>query len=198
MQVELEAKFLGVDPAAIRLRLQSLAAELVHPEHLMKRRPYDFADGRLRSKGGWVRVRAEAGTVTLSYKQLNNRTLTGTHELTLEVNDFDKACELVEAIGLEATSYQETKREAWQFDGCEVTIDTWPWIPTFVEIEGPTEAKVKAVAQALGFDWAEALHGSVEIAYQHYYAVTEEEIWQWKEITFGPVPSWLERKRKNA
>jgi len=32
-------------------------------------------------------------------------------------------------------SYQETRREKWMLDDAEVTIDTWPWIPTFIEIE---------------------------------------------------------------
>src|SRR3989344_5617999 len=53
-------------------------------------------------------------------------------------------------------SYQETKREKWTMGNSEITIDTWPWIPTFLEIESPTEEEVKSIAKKLGFDWKDA------------------------------------------
>ena len=97
---------------------------------------------------------------------------------------------------MHAKSYQETKRERWELAGVEVTIDTWPWIPTFVELEGKSEQDLKHVATLLELDWAKALHGSVETAYQALYDVTDEEIDTWQEIKFIPVPDWLEKHRK--
>jgi len=93
-------------------------------------------------------------------------------------------------------SCQETKREKWLLDGSEITIDTWPWIPTFIEIESPAEENVKDIALKLGLDWNKAMHGSVETAYQKYYNVTEEEVDGWDKIIFCDVPEWLEKKRK--
>jgi len=78
----------------------------------------------------------------------------------------------------------------------EITVDTWPWIPTFVEIESATEEEIHKVSDSLGFDWGKALHGSVETAYQDLFDVTEDEVDGWKEIIFTPVPDWLEIKRK--
>ena len=126
-----------------------------------------------------------------------DRTLHGTKEISLEVSDFENACALFEATGLVVKAYQETKREKWQVENCEVTIDTWPWIPTFVEIEGPSEEVVRTTAGQLGFEWGDALFGSVENAYQTYFEATEEEIDSWPEIVFSPVPEWLEKKRKS-
>ncbi|MDZ4229734.1 MAG: CYTH domain-containing protein, partial [Candidatus Veblenbacteria bacterium] len=146
--------------------------------------------------GGWVRARDEGDRVTLTYKQLNDRTLRGTQEVSVVVNDFERTCQLLGAIGLEAKSYQETKRETWRLKDCEVTLDTWPWIPPVVELEGGDEAIVKQAAAELGFDWTEALHGSIENVYQKYYNVTEAEVDHWSEVTFVPVPDWLEAKRK--
>jgi len=40
------------------------------------------------------------------------------------------------------------------------------------------------------------LHGSVEIAYQNYYNVSEGEIDGWENITFIPTPDWLESQKK--
>ncbi|MBP6943247.1 MAG: hypothetical protein KBB55_04375, partial [Candidatus Buchananbacteria bacterium] len=95
-----------------------------------------------------------------------------------------------------AKAYQETKREKWLLGDVEVTIDTWPWVPTFVELEGPTEEEVKAAAQKLGLDWNQVMHGSVETIYQMHYDFTEAEIDHWDSITFIPEPEWLVAKKK--
>ena len=196
MQTEIEAKFLGIKPDAIRGDLKKNKAVLVHSERRMKRKTFDYPDKKLRKSKGWIRVRDEGDKTTLAYKRLIDRTLEGTKEISVVVDNFDAICNLLIGIGLDCKSYQETKREKWILDKVEVTIDTWPWIPTFVELEGESETRLKDVAFKLGLDWAKALHGSVEIAYQAYYNVTEEEINSWEKITFIPVPDWLEVRRK--
>ena len=196
METELEAKFLDIDPDSLRKSLKENGAKLAHPERLMKRKAFDFPDERLEKEGGWIRVRDEGDKITLSYKRLVDRTLHGTKEITVEVSDFEKTCNILIAAGLQADAYQETKREKWELEGSEITIDTWPWIPTFVEIEAPTEDKLKEVASKIDLDWSKAMHGSVETAYQKYFDVTEEEVDNWESITFAPVPEWLEVKRR--
>lgn len=196
MQTELEAKWLDIDLGILRAKLKSLGAKLVHPERLMRRKNFDFEAKPLEKIGGWVRVRDQGDKITMSYKQLNDRSLHGTKEVTVVVDDFQKTCEFLEDIGLKEFAVQETKREAWEVDGVEVAIDTWPWIPTFVEVEGMSEHDVRSVAERLGLEWSKALHGSVEIAYQAYYGVTDQELYNCPAIVFGPVPDWLERRRR--
>ena len=195
MHTEIEAKFLNINPDLLRAKLNSLNARLVFPERTMKRKNYDFEDERLQKISGWVRVRDEGDKVTLSYKQLNDRSIHGTKEAHVTVLDFEDTCNFLESIGMKQKSYQVTKRESWLLDGVEIEIDTWPWIPQFVELEGKSKQSIKRVASKLEFDWQKALHGSVEIAYQAYFDVTEDEIDAWKEITFIPTPDWLEIKR---
>lgn len=122
--------------------------------------------------------------------------LDGTAEVSVVVDDFDAACNVLTAIGLCCKSYQETKRETWELQDVEVTIDTWPWIPAFVELEGESEAQLKDATLTLDLDWTKALHGSVETAYQAYYDVTEEEIDSWERIVFIQVPDWLSARKK--
>lgn len=198
MQTEIEAKFTDVDPASVRARLQETRATLKQPEILMRRAVFDYPDRRLYSVRGWVRVRDEGEKITLSYKQVNDRTLYGTQEISVVVDDFEETCRFLLAIGLKTKSHQETRREKWLYGEVEITIDTWPWIPPFVEIEGPNEEVVKQAARDLGFDWSKALYGSVEPVYQMHYDVTEEEINHWESITFIPTPDWLLARRKQA
>ncbi len=196
MQTEIEAKFPDINVSELHAKLKTVGAVLEHPEISMRRKNFDYADRRLEKAGGWVRVRDEGNKVTMSYKQLNDRTLHGTQEVNLVVDSFEEACHFLTIIGLEQKAYQETKREKWLFQDVEVTIDTWPWIPSFVELEGPSEELVKKVASDLGFDWSQAMHGSVEIVYQMHYDFTEEEICSWSEITFIPEPDWLLANKK--
>ncbi len=198
MTTEIEAKWLDVNHSELRTTLKKAGAKLIHAERMMVRKNFDFPDNRLDKVNGWVRVRSEGDKVTLSYKQLYNRTLVGTKEVSVEVSDFDDTCSFLESVGLQSKSYQETKRESWKIGAVEVELDTWPWIPSFVEIEAPDEAALRDVAEQLGLDYKNALHGSVEVAYQAVYDVTEEEIDYWKEIVFSEVPGWLEEKRINS
>lgn len=196
MKPEIEAKFLDVDFDAVRAKLRELGAECVQPMQLMRRRNFDYADGRLQAINGWVRVRDEGNKVTLAYKQLDHRGIDGTKEVSVEVSDFDDTVELLLAAGLRQTSYQETRRESWVLDDVQIELDIWPWVRSFVEIEAPDEETLFKTADKLGFRKEDALHGSVEITYLQEYDVTESEVDAWPEITFMPVPDWLEAKRK--
>ncbi len=196
MHTEVEAKFPNIDADALREKLRSAGAILEFPEVLMRRRNFDYEDRRLEKSGRWIRLRDESNKVTLTFKQLNDRTLHGTKEVEVVVNDFDKTLDFLVAAGFVPKSYQETRREKWKLGETEITIDTWPWVPTFVEVEAADEETVKNVAGKLGLDWNTAMYGSVETIYQMNYDVTEAEIDGWESITFVPEPEWLLAKKK--
>jgi adenylate cyclase class 2 len=193
MHTEIEAKFLDVDHSVMRAKLQECGAELVYPVRLMRRKNYNLPNGDTRA---WVRIRDEDGRITVSYKQLDDRSLHGTKEINLTVDDFGQAEAFMEAVGLVSSSEQYTKRESWKMDSVEIELDEWPWVKPFLEIEGPDEQAVRDAATKLGLEWDAAVHGSVEIAYRAEYEVTDEDINGMPVIDFGPVPEWLEAKRK--
>lgn len=196
MQTEIEAKFLNADHNTLRLKLKQVGAELIQPRRLMRRKNYDFANMRLGKKHrGWVRLRDEGDKTTLSYKQLND-SLHGTQEVNLTVESFDKSDALLAAIGLGVKQSQETKRESWKLGKVEIELDEWPWIKPFAEIEGPDETTVRQVAAKLGLDWPSALHGSVEVAYQAEYDITDDDIYAVADMKFDdPAPkNWRRHK----
>jgi len=195
MQTEIEAKFLDIDVDGLRKKLKDNGATLVHPERLMHRKNFDYTDRRLDKIGGWIRVRDEGDRVTLSYKQSIDKSITGTSEVEVVVDSFEKTVDLLLAIGLDLKSSQETKRERWLMDGVEVTLDTWPWIPSFAELEGETEEKVKAAALKLDLDISLAMHGGVAPVFCKYYNVSILEVNEMKQIVFSPVPEWLREKK---
>lgn len=196
MQTEIEAKFLNVSHDELRKKLQELGAECVQPMRLMRRAVFDFPNKVLSKKGGWARVRDEGDKVTMSYKQLKDRTVSGTEEVNLTVDNYKNAVDFLENIGLMQKAYQETKRESWRLKDVEIELDLWPWLEPMLEIEAQSDALLKKTAEKLGLNMKSAVHGSVEIVYASVYNVSEEEVCAWPKITFIDIPEWLESKRK--
>lgn len=197
METEIEAKFLDIDPDEIRAKLRALGGVLVHPERLMRRCVFDFDDNRLDAVGAWVRVRDEGDRVTMSFKQQNDDTLHGTKDITVTVGNFEKACEFLTMTGLVQKSCQETKRETWTIGDVEVVIDTWPWIPTFIEVESANEASLRSLVDRLGLSMRHARHGGVASGvYQQYYEIDAPTINHHPEIRFSLDPPWKQRQRR--
>ncbi|MBR0432001.1 class IV adenylate cyclase [Candidatus Saccharibacteria bacterium] len=166
MNNEIEAQFLDIDKDEIRKKLRSLGAECKKPEVLMKRVVFDLGEHC------FARVRDEGNRIVMTYKNVSDDTsIMGTKEVNVEVDDYDKAILFLQSCGLRLKATQETYRESWKLDDIEFDIDTWPWIPTFLEIEGPSEQKVWETAKMLGLDRKKAKFGSVDSTYHHYYGV---------------------------
>ena len=197
MTTEIEAKFLEINHDTIRLRLLSAGAVMAIPMRMMSRTLFDFPDGRLQMDNeGRIRIRDEGGKVTLSFK--SSAASKYDKELETTVGSFSAACQIMEAIGLEACSSQESKRETWQSKGVEVVLDVWPWLNPYIEIEGETEAAIKNCARVLGLDWKDAKFGNVDVAYRHQYAHFNDAdtIGKIKKLTFeGAIPSFLVQRQ---
>lgn len=191
MKAEIEAKFLNIDKENIRKLLKNIGAELVNPERLMERAVFESDN-----PNEYFRVRNEGNQITMSFKHCDDRSIEGMKEICLTVDNYNNAVEfLTHARGHTPKALQETYRESWIKDGVEVDIDTWPWVPPFIEIEGKSAEAVEKLANELGLDMANAEYGSVEIVYQQIFDVTEDEINYMPEIKFTDVPEWLEKRR---
>lgn len=168
----------------MRRRLADAGAKLEKPEFLQKRIPFDLPGDR-KSKDAWVRVRDEAGRVTLSLKIVDGDRIEDQREIMVTVDDFDNAVALLDAIGCERKSYQETKRELWRLGDVEIMIDEWPFLEPFIEVEGPSESIVRDIAEKLGFRWEDAVFGAVGKLYFMKYGVYPDTVNHIKKIVFG-------------
>lgn len=195
MKTEIEAKFLDIDPTVVRSHLEQYGATLMYPEVTARQKVFDYPDFKLDQQASWLRLREENGEVTLTLKRWEKEGIEGMKEITLKVDSFDAAEQMLLAIGMTVKSTQVKKRELWRFGDTELMIDTWPWIPTFLEIEAPTENDVKEMARLLGMDWDKAMFGGVARIYAKYFAIENEEIDRCPNIEFSDTPDWLEKKR---
>lgn len=185
MQIEYEATFLNIDKDEIRQKLGLTGALLLKSEYLQRRIVFNLPEGH-QIKGGFLRVRDESDKITMSLKIMGGGGIADQRELCLDINDFDGGVEFLDTIGCQKKAYQETKRELWILDDVEITIDEWPFLEPFIEIEGKSEEAVKTVSHALGFDYSEALFCGADTLYNLKYGVPCEVINnEIKEISFN-------------
>ncbi len=164
MKHEYEAKFLSVDVDGLRAKLTELGAVQAFPRTLLTRKL--FENGALE-RGAWVRLRDDGSRSTLTVKQVTDSTsIDGTTEIETEVADLHAMAEILTLIGMTEIRYQENFREEWHWGEIAADFDTWPGLPTFVEIEGPDEVSVRRAAVALGLDYSLARFGSVDEIYK--------------------------------
>ncbi len=192
MKTEIEAKFVQVDHNDIRKRLNQLGAKCEQPMRDMVRVTIDTPS--MKAKDAFVRIRDQGDKVTVTYKQFDELSVDGAKEIEITVDDFDNAVALFAAAGLHHRSWQESKRETWILDDVEIVLDEWPWLDTYIEIEGPSKKSVKDVAKRLGFDWDDAVFGDVMAAYRLQYPHLNDPktIGNIAKVKFGdPLPELL-------
>ncbi len=165
MQTEYEAKFLDVDKDEVRMRLKNAGATLERSEFLQRRWVLDLP-GDKNTRGAFVRVRDEGGIMTLTWKDYPGGAVNHPKEIEVVVSDFDNTVELLTQLGCTPRSYQENYRELWHLGGAKITIDSWPFIEPFVEVEGADESVVEAISRQAAFDWSTALFSGVNRVYK--------------------------------
>lgn len=199
MDNEWEAKFTNINKVSLRKKLKSLGAKLVKPEQLYKRAVFFLPKGH-EIEGGWLRVRDEGDKITMSLKAVTNGKVDMQKEVMVVVDNYDNARKLLSEIGCIEKAYQETKRETWQLNEVEITIDEWPYLEPYVEIEGKSEAEIKNVSGILGFDYNQALFGSADQVISKKYGIPEDAINnEISRIVFdeeNPYLAWLKKNIK--
>lgn len=175
MDIEYEATFPDIDKDDMRRRLKKANAKLLRSEFLQKRVVFNLPKGHGK-KDRWLRVRDEGDKITMTLKIVQGDKIENQKETEFTVSSFEKAELLLITLGARKKAYQESKRELWELDGVDVTIDEWPHLEPFLEIEGPSEADVRKAAAKLKLDYSEAIFDSVTGQYAQKYNITKDRI----------------------
>ena len=198
MKIEYEATFINIDKDECRKKLNEAGAQLIKPEFLQKRIVFNLPSGH-EIKGGWLRVRDEDNKITMSLKIVDGEKIENQKEICLKVDDFGEAADFLIKIGCRKKAYQENKRELWILDGVEITIDEWPFLEPFIEIEGVSEEIVKNVVKKLGFDYSKAMFCSTDTIYSKKYNMPEDVFNNHiSEVTFDVENPFLKYKKEHG
>lgn len=168
---EIEVRFLDIDKNALVKKLRSLKARDLGDDFLSELIFYDKAGKWQDKEKKFVRIRKTKAGVFVAFKHNQEDTATGTTEIEVRVSDFEKTKTLLEAVGLIAFREQEKKRRTFRLDDVMVDIDTWPSVPTYVELEGPSEKSLKVAARKLDLDWSQTVFKSPRFVIEKYYKI---------------------------
>lgn len=175
---EYECRILNIDVEKFVKKMISLNAKN-KGEKLQKRFVYDFIPA---DKSRWIRLRTNGDKTTLTIKELKDKnSIAGTKELEIVVDDFENTNLILEKLGYHHRNYQENKRWSFELNGVSIEIDSWPLIPTYVEVEGSSEDEVLDTLKLLDIDDSLITTLDVESVYREIYGINILEI---KELKF--------------
>lgn len=164
---EYECAVLEIDVDNVISRLIDLGVE-DKGEVLQRRYVYDF---KPVEKHKWIRLRTNGKKTTLTLKEITDKSIIGgAKELEIEVSDFDATNEILNRLGYKARSYQENKRHSFVLNGVSIDIDSWPMIPTYVEVEGSSESEVLETLKLLNID-GQVTNLDVQSIYGEIYGI---------------------------
>lgn len=164
LHTEYEVRVLNIKREEIIKKLEELHADFQW-DLIQKRYVYDFIP---KIEGKWIRLRTNGEKSTLTIKNLVSSEIDGTQELEIEVDNFERCNLILKELGYVPKGYQENRRRQYLLNGVEVDIDSWPLIPDYLEIEGPSEEAVYNALESLGFEREDATSRDVEGIFLDY------------------------------
>ncbi len=166
---ETEAKFYVHNLKKIETSLQNLGARLHQPRVLETNTRFDLPDGSLRAKAHVLRLRQDT-EARLTYKgaSKNKRGVLDREEIEFIVEDFDKAKQLLAALGYQPIFYYEKYRATYELDKTLIMLDELPY-GNFVEIEGETEETIRALSAKLHLNWEATIERSYSALFEHIH-----------------------------
>jgi len=167
METEFEVKILDIDVEDIKKRLARVGAVKIADRN-MRRYVYDAGLDEKTRCGRWIRLRDDGEKIILSVKNIVNKEIDGTKEIGIEVFNFEDTNKLINAMGYSVKAYQENKRISYKLGGVDVEIDSWPKIPTYIEIEGKSVKDVENTVKLLGFEMKDTTSIGVTDVYDKY------------------------------
>ena len=120
----------------------------------------------------WVRLRQTGDETTITIKKIVNSAgvydLDSVLELEFSVSDIDEGKCFLEDLGYFFDRHQMKMRLIYNYKNTEIVIDKWPFIPAYIEIEGPTEDDIFEVVRLLGFSDDDAIVINTDDVYSKY------------------------------
>ncbi|PIX99662.1 adenylate cyclase, partial [bacterium (Candidatus Howlettbacteria) CG_4_10_14_3_um_filter_37_10] len=167
MDQEFETHVLEINEEEIANKLRKLGAK-EDSEVFQKRWVFNIGNTGESCKGEWIRLRQVGDKTELTYKNKSGKGMSETEEIEVEVSDFEKTAKLLSKLNCNGLYYQENKRRMFKLDGIEFTIDSWPMIPTYLEVEADNEEKVKEGIKLLGLEGKDSGHLGTLTIYKKY------------------------------
>ncbi len=149
---EREIKLYLNDLDALASRVEICGADLVRGRVFERNIRLDTADSRLQNEGRLLRLRKDdRAAVTYKADASMEGGIVSRTEIELNVDNFEVAQKLFEALGYRKTVVYEKYRRVYKLGDVLVMLDELPF-GDFVEIEAPNNILIDGMAQMLGLN----------------------------------------------
>ena len=136
----------------------------------------------------WVRLRTTNGKTTITVKHILNPDIQDKDsseiqkvlETEMQVPSIEDANSVLEQLGFSFRNYQEKNRATYMVDGVEVDIDSWPLIPSYIEIENDSEEKIQKTMEKIGLQDHEVVSCNTADVYKKYGI----DLYKFRELRF--------------
>ena len=154
----------------------------------------------------WVRLRSTNGKTTITIKHILNpkiqkenedgiqKVMENEMENEMEVPSIEEGNSILEQLGFSYRNYQEKQRATYSIDGVEVDIDTWPLIPTYVEIENDSEELIRATINKLGLQNHEIVSCNTAKVYEKYGI----DLYKYRTLKFDGKKQMLKDRKETV
>lgn len=171
MHTEYEVRVLDINKDNLIKKLEELGATKI-ADFEYKRRVFNFNPP---TDTKWIRLRTDGNKTTLTIKKMESLEIDGTKEMEIEVSSFEETNRILEELGYKAHTYQQNRRTRYVLNDVELDIDTWPYIPTYLEIEGKNEKSVKDMIKLLDVDESKVTSIDVQSVFKEFYKIDIKE-----------------------
>jgi adenylate cyclase class 2 len=172
MKQEIEKLYWDINVDELKSRLKEVGAKMIKPEYLQKRVVFNF--GNTDRGYEWLRLREEGDITKLTYKITKKGEYA--KEVETKVGNFESTRKILKLLNIKETSYQENKREIYDINNVEVTIDTWPFLNPVCEIEAETEEDLFEVEKLLDLNIEKSISQNINSIYKMIYGKYIEEL----------------------
>jgi len=177
--MEYELSFLNFDYKEIIKNLKKIGGKKNHSMVLFKI-AYFYLPGKTNFDKGFIRVRQENNSVTMTTKITNSKY---PMEYETSVNTtYENMINIIKNAGINLKIDTIKFREKWDVKGCnEVVFDIWPGLPIIMEVDCKTEKGLLNLCYKLGLD---SKLGFTQNKYTHLYGFDSKITQKIPDLTF--------------
>ena len=152
---EIEVKILEINKKETVRKLKRLGAKKVSDGDT-NAILFDFPNKKLKKAGKLLRLRTSGKKIELTLKKKISKKKTKImKEHEVDLNDFEIARDILKGIGLKESKIYVKNRTSYKLGKVKFEFDTLPGIPTYLEIEAPTEKIIEKCVKKLGFSMSD-------------------------------------------
>lgn len=122
----------------------------------------------------YLRLRQEGKRreLVLKYPSQSDSQIKAEREISIEISqsEWRQTKKMLQALGFEQCFYQEKKRISYIYEKIDLRfdLDTWPRVPTYVEIEGKCKSDIITGAKLIGYKPKELLSIKAKELFKKY------------------------------